>query len=63
MSRIGRVKCPSCVLVSVFCSTVYTSEKQARAYGNLGWCYQAMKQYPQAIFCHNKVHIFRSLES
>ena len=31
------------------------SDKQARAYGNLGWCYQVMNQYVQAVFCHKKV--------
>ena len=40
----------NCVLCMSSCR-----EKQGRAYGNLGWCYQTLKQYPQAVFCHNKV--------
>ena len=30
-------------------------ERQACAYGNLGWCYQVMIKHPQAIFCQTKV--------
>ena len=30
-------------------------EKQGRVYGCLGTCYEMLRQFPQAIFCHNKV--------
>ena len=40
--------------ISFICICLY-SAKLARGYGNLGYCYEMMKQYPQAIFCHNKV--------
>ena len=33
----------------------YCSPKVCRAYGNTGQCYEMLQQYPQAIFCHQKV--------
>ena len=30
-------------------------EKEGRAYGNLGCCYELLRDYPEAIFHHQKV--------
>ena len=40
--------------ISVAC-VMLCSPKVCRAYGNTGQCYEMLQQYPQAIFCHQKV--------
>lgn len=40
--------------VEMFEMMFYCSEKQARAYGNLGVCYELLKQHTQALFCQTK---------
>ena len=32
----------------------HPSEKQGRAYGNIGSCYELLKDYPEAVFYHQK---------
>lgn len=36
---------------------IFCSEKQGGVYNHIGSCYEMLRQYNQAIFCHRKVHI------